>query len=191
MAARTPDATYEQWAKRLGELVKEGYAPPGTRVAAGEINATTALAAELRMAPNSFQPHIRQMRKRGFAVFWGGVATSAQIADKQPELSRAETHDAGFWKKKFTVLQRQLGEAEHMVEQLSGLRGVPFEVPRWLIDSRRDRRGKSVIGCLVSDIHMGEVITAEEIQGINAFSVDICRARLRRYFTAACTIGQR
>lgn len=190
MAARTPDATYEQWAKRIGELVKQGFAPPNAKVAAGEINATTALANEIGMKARSFRPHIAQMRKRGFAVFWGETATAAQVAVK-PELSRAEAHDAGFWKKKFSILQSQLGEAEHMVEQLSGLRGVPFEIPEWLVDSRRDRRGKSVIGCLLSDIHMGEVITAEEIHGINAFNVDICRARLRRYFTAACTIGQR
>jgi len=38
---------------------------------------------------------------------------------------------------------------------------------------------------------MGEVIEAEEINGINAFNPDICRDRLRRYFPATCEIGSR
>jgi hypothetical protein len=38
---------------------------------------------------------------------------------------------------------------------------------------------------------MGEVIEPDEILGVNRFDPDVCRARLRRYFEASCTIGRR
>lgn len=109
----------------------------------------------------------------------------------QPEVSRAEVRDAAFWRKKHTASEKELADAEHLVSELSGIRGLPFTIPDWILDTRTGRRGKSVIGALVSDIHMGEVISAEEILGINAFNPEICRQRLRRYFAAVCTIGQR
>lgn len=143
-------------------------------------------AKALGLDRNTYDNRLKRAVEAGL-VGVGAVANPEQV----PEMSRAEIHDAGFWKRKFAATVKELGEAEHMVEQLAGLRGIPFEIPEWLIDTRRDRRGKSVIGCLVSDVHMGEKIDAEEINGINAFGVEICRARLRRYFTAACTIGQR
>lgn len=114
-------------------------------------------------------------------------------APAKPEIgqSRAEIFDAAFWRKKHASLQKELAEAEHIAAELAGIRGLSINVPDWLVDTRQHKRGRSVIGCLVSDIHMGEVIDPEEINGINAFNPDICRERLRRYFSAAAEIGQR
>lgn len=113
------------------------------------------------------------------------------VQQSKPELSRADTFDAGFWKKKYQSLERELAEAEHLAAELAGVRGVAYEIPDWIIRAQSGPRGKSVIGALVSDVHMGEVIEAEEINGINAFNPDICRERLRRYFPATCEIGSR
>ena len=43
-----------------------------------------------------------------------------------------------------------------------------------------------MIGCLLSDIHMGQVMSAEEIQGLNAFNPEICVERLECDFQAVC-----
>lgn len=188
---RLTKADLEPLAKRLGELVATGYAPPGTTVAEGEINATTALARERGMKVSTLQKQVGMMRRLGLAVFWGQGGGQPQPAKSASEPTRAEVHDAGFWKVKCASLEKQMGEAEHLIAELSGLSGIPFTIPDWLLDTRTHRKGKSVIGCLLSDIHMGEVVSAEEILGLNAFDPDICRQRLRRYFTAACTIGQR
>ncbi len=188
MVARTERSILEGWAKRISELVQEGYAPPGDRVAAGEINAVTALARELDMKVSTLQKHVLTMKKTGLAAVWLGKGAKQ---GKVPELSRTEVRDATFWKKKHLAAERELAEAEHLVKELSGIRNIPFIIPDWLIDTRAGKRGKSVIGALLSDIHMGEVISAEEILGINAFDPDICRQRLRRYFEAVCIIGQR
>ncbi|TCU34160.1 hypothetical protein [Rhizobium azibense] len=190
MAPRTDKTVLEAWARRIGELVREGYASPGAHVAAGEINATTALARELGVHVSTLQKHVITMKKEGLSIIWGGNSASTK-SPPQPELTRSEAYDADFWRKKYNSLAKELGETEHLVSELSGIRGIPFTIPDWIMDTRTGKRGNSVVGCLLSDIHMGEVISAEEILGINAFNPGICRDRLRRYFSAVCTIGQR
>ena len=196
MSERTSDLVYEEWAKRLGQLVREGHQPPGKRTSEGERNATTILASEVGIGTGRMRHHVRTMIARGFGVFWGAgaapAAKTATVAEPEPEITPIERHDSSFWKKQAKALQKQLGAAEHLVEQLAGIRDVPYEVPDWIFaPDDGSRRGKSVIGCLLSDIHMGERIAAEEIQGINEFNPEICAVRLGRYFEAACTIGQR
>lgn len=106
-------------------------------------------------------------------------------------LTSRERFDASFWRKKANDAQRAADEAEHVAEQLAGIRGVQWSIPEWIMAAGDGDKGRSVIGCLVSDMHMGEVIDAEEMSGVNAFNPDICRERMRRYFEAACIVGKR
>lgn len=116
---------------------------------------------------------------------------SAPTPQEGTPQSRAERMDAGFWRKRSAGVERDLAAVEHRLEQIAGLRAMDFTVPDWIIRPGASRRGKSVIGCLVSDVHDGEVISANEINGINAFNPEICERRMHRYFSAVCTIGQR
>lgn len=120
----------------------------------------------------------------------GATLAPAPAADGAPPAPR-EVHDAAFWRRAATDARKEVARLGHLVEEMAGLRGVPVTVPNWLVSERQGRAGKSVVGCLVSDVHMGETIAAEEIGGINAFDPAICAARLRRYFTAACVVGAR
>lgn len=106
-------------------------------------------------------------------------------------LTSRERFDAAFWRKKATDAQRKADEAEHVAEQLAGLRGVEWSIPDWIMAAGDGDKGRSVVGCLVSDMHMGEVIDAAEMDGVNAFNPDICRERMKRYFEAACVVGKR
>lgn len=108
-----------------------------------------------------------------------------------PEMSGRERFDAAFWRKKAADAQKAADEAEHIAEQLAGVRNVSWSIPEWLVDASEGDKGRSVIGCLVSDMHMGEVIDATEMDGVNAFNPEICRERMRRYFEAACIVGKR
>lgn len=112
------------------------------------------------------------------------------VGSPAPEPSRVETRDASFWRSRAQILERDLADAEHMVEQLAGLHGMNVSVPEWLM-APEGPKGHSVVGCLVSDVHMGEVISADEVLGINAFDPAICEARLKRYFEAAVVVGDR
>lgn len=120
----------------------------------------------------------------------------ADMPARDPEvvvepLTSRERFDAAFWRKKANDAQRAADEAEHVAEQLAGIRGVEWSIPEWIMAAGDGDKGRSVIGCLVSDMHMGEVIDAEEMSGVNAFNPDICRERMRRYFEAACIVGKR
>lgn len=118
-------------------------------------------------------------------------AVPGQSAPPAPPPPAREVHDAAFWRKKATASERKVGELEHLVEQLSGVRDVPYQMPEYLPLAPSSGKSQSVVGCFWSDVHMGERIAADEIHGINAFDSDICRARLRRYTDAACNIGHR
>lgn len=109
-----------------------------------------------------------------------------------PEQARAERLGADFWRRKAKTAEQALAKSEHLAGELAGLRRQPWQIPEWLLaPPSPGERGRSVVGCLVTDIHMGEVIQPDEILGVNRFDPDVCRARLRRYFEASCTIGQR
>jgi len=119
-----------------------------------------------------------------------GILGSRPAPSAPPPPPAREVHDAAFWRKKANAVTRQIGELEHLVEQLGGIRDVPYQVPEYA-PVPSSTRAQSVVGCYWSDVHMGERIAADEIHGINAFDSEICRKRLRRYISAACNIGSR
>lgn len=169
--------------KAIEAAIEAGYAPPGQAVASGKIGALAYAADLLGMGRNTLSSwFIRSKIKFG-------EQEKPPAAEPEP-LSRSEIRDAAFWRARNAVLQKELDQAERMAEQLAGLRGMPVGRVEWALPEEK-RRGASVIGMLLSDVHMGEVINPEEIAGINAFDPDICRARVRRYFAAACHVGAR
>jgi hypothetical protein len=101
-----------------------------------------------------------------------------------------QLQDAVFWRRQASEATQARLHAEHLAEMLAGIRDAPVDIPEWPAAASHGA-GRSVVGCLLSDIHMGEVIDSEELLGINAFNVEVCRSRLRRYFDAACIIGKR
>lgn len=120
----------------------------------------------------------------------GRHAKHNQKPEAAPEPTRREVHDATFWRRKAANLGRELAAAELAAEELAGIRSMPVQVPDWLIPAVGNA-SRAVLGLLVSDVHAGEVVSSDEILGLNAYDPDICRRRLRRYFAAACTIGPR
>lgn len=189
MVAKLDHDQLEAMARRLGELVREGYVKPGSAARKGKINATTALARELDRCPTLIRAFVRRMIQCGLDRYWTGEVEAIEpIAKPQ---TRAEIFDAGFWKRKAQLLEKELAKVEHLASELAGIRGVPFQIPEWAIENSSGQRGQAVIGALVSDVHMGEKIDPEEINGVNAFDPDICRRRMRRYFSAVCEIGLR
>lgn len=139
----------------------------------------TLVARDMGLRPNSVQDVARALRDKPRIE-----------PPPQPE-TRVERFDAEFWRRKAKEMERSLGEAEHLAEQLAGLRNAAWQIPEWIAPADDGEVGRSVVGCLLSDTHMGEVIEPDEINGVNAFNPDICRDRLKRYFDAACVIGKR
>ena len=111
--------------------------------------------------------------------------------DKKPHEVRREARDSRFWKKRFQDAEKHLAESEALIAELSGVRDVEATTPQWILERGGSNTASSVVGLLLTDIHAGEVIDKDELLGINGFNIDVCRARLRRLFRAACEIPQR
>ncbi len=123
----------------------------------------------LNISRSALQHRVRAAHRRGI------------FPPEQPEpvieveIPRRETFDADFWRRKHSAIEKQLAEAEHLVEQLSGLRAIDYQIPEWIIDTRHTVLGKSVIGCLLSDTEVKETVRVYLACGRNATET----ARLR------------
>ncbi|MFT0892970.1 winged helix-turn-helix domain-containing protein [Pseudochelatococcus sp. G4_1912] len=148
----------------------------------GRYNAK-AIAHELGISVSTAHRRIKRLKGNKSKVM------NAPIPDS-PE-ARRELRDAEFWRKRATVLQSSLADAEALVGELAGIRDVPVSTPEWMMSKTTGKKARSVVGLLLTDVHAGEVIDADELMGINGYNVDICRRRLRRLFAAACEVPQR
>lgn len=118
-----------------------------------------------------------------------GETTPLPVVPPAPPEPR-EVRDAAFWRRKAVQAEKDRDEAEHLAAQLAGVREVPTLPPVWGVGPDT-AQGRSIIIAHTSDLHAGEKIDANEIGGLNGYSTDIARDRMRRYFEAVCTIGPR
>jgi hypothetical protein len=85
-----------------------------------------------------------------------------------------------------TKLERELREAneqagiQQYVRTLLGTVKIDREVPKWVDAPPRDAdSGPGVPTLFLSDLHWGEVVRPEELNGANEFNLEIARRRLR------------
>lgn len=114
-----------------------------------------------------------------------------EAPEPAPEVSEAEVRrearDSAFWQGRAREMEKEVAALEHLLREVSGLAATPTAPPVWLTEaSTRDSR--SIIIAHTSDLHMGEVIRAPEVGGVNAYDPEVARERMRRFFNAACTI---
>jgi hypothetical protein len=125
------------------------------------------------------------------AIIRGMYKPEQPKPSERPSLGPSEVQDAAFWRRRYQEEHKRAVEAQRLAEHLAGIRNADFQIPEWIMKTGEGRRGKSVIGLLISDVHLGEVIKPGEVAGVNEFNVDVCIKRMERYFEAACTVGQR
>jgi hypothetical protein len=118
----------------------------------------------------------------------GPVAAQPAVQPLPP--APLEVRDAAFWRQRALAAEKDRDAAQHLAEKLAGVREVPILPQSWP-DRADSTSGRSIIIAHTSDLHVGECIDADEIQGLNGFSTAICRDRMRRYFDAVCAIGPR
>jgi len=126
---------------------------------------------------------------------YGGGMEEADIEAPEVEaqpLAPAERHDADFWRKKYTAAQKEADALHHLVDQLCGVSYEGVRAPSWAMKAGKERgKTRSVPLALVSDVHYEEVISPDEILGINGFNPGICQRRMHTYFSAFCDLGSR
>jgi hypothetical protein len=118
------------------------------------------------------------------------LAAPPAEAPKDPATVRREVRDAAFWQKRCRATERELADAEHKVAELGGVVGQDTRPVDWLLPDP-GRPGRAVACCLVTDIHAGEVVSADETLNLGRYDLATAQARLRRYFGAAVEISGR
>lgn len=171
--------------------LKLGYLPKG--VTGSKSSAVEAAAGALGISGPAMHSRLRTAERNGVHVNWKlYVAPTVEAAPTiEPKLMRSEARNTDYWRGQAKSLEKDLEKVEHALEELAGLRDLMIAPPKWLAPKRDRLRNSSVICMNISDVHAGEVIDPDEILGINAFNVEICRKRLRRLFAATCEIGTR
>lgn len=104
--------------------------------------------------------------------------------------NQRELKDAEFWRRKYNAAEKTRLELEQLSEQLAGIRNLRADPVPWgpLVPSTQAR---SIIIAHTSDLHMGEVIDAKEVDGLNSYNPDVASARMERYFRTVCEVGKR
>jgi hypothetical protein len=110
---------------------------------------------------------------------------------KDTSLTPAERRDAEFWRKRYESERKGKLDVEHLLNEVSGVVGQRVVPPQWLMPSIGGPKKRSVIGLLLTDLHVGEVVDPDEISGLNAYNPEIFQQRIRRYIMAACEVGVR
>lgn len=195
MVARMDKAILETWAKRLGELVRDGYAPPGAHVASGEINATTALAIELGMKTSTLQKHVLTMKRTGLSIFWGGDAAKATAVKPVVEVTaddrireRRLEQEVSSLKKREKVLLDQVIALQNTRSNVMGLADA-LEAPEFIEPAKGSKKGGKRSAILhISDVHCGEHVDLYEMDGLNSYDADICRSRMHRLFQKTASL---
>jgi hypothetical protein len=88
---------------------------------------------------------------------------------KELEEARGEQNTA-------RVMREYLGSARQQTEEL--------ELPKWLHEPKASKH-PGVPKLMLSDLHWGEVVVASQIGGVNAYSLEIARRRLRQVIETA------
>lgn len=105
--------------------------------------------------------------------------------------TRREAHDSGFWRRRYKTASDELASVELMLEEVGGLRSEHVRPAKWLMPKPGSKKSRSVVTMLFTDLHMGEVISSDEILGLNAYDPGIAALRAQRFFQAACEVGPR
>lgn len=104
---------------------------------------------------------------------------AADRGKAEAPLSPAERRDAEFWRRRYQNTAKDLDETRHALREVAGLAARPIRPPGWILP--RPGKIQNAVGLLhLSDLHVGEVVRPEEVNGYNEYSIDIFRRRLRR-----------
>lgn len=88
------------------------------------------------------------------------------------------------------ILLRRVADAEDIRAGVLGLTEQPL-IPRVILPSRDGISGGRTVILHLSDVHYGEVVRLDEMDGLNRYDAAVARARLDRFFARATELMTR
>ena len=144
-----------------------------------------AAAGALGMKRSTFRDRLARLMPETKA------APNAPREASKPEdpvaFRRLRDENSGL-KARLADLERRVIEAEDIRSSVLGLMDTPLK-PRLVIPTRGSRAGggRSVILHL-TDVHYGETVDIDEMDGVNSYGAKIARARIGRFFARAASL---
>jgi hypothetical protein len=130
-------------------------------------------------------------RRFGLAVDWSKFKAPASAEDAE---SKFDPVDQRRYKDEISELrlalrtsQRRAIEAENLRAGVLGLSKLPRIPVRFSAPDRKSAGNETVV-LFLSDLHWGESVSLEAMDGLNSYSVDIARARLGRWTHSVCDL---
>lgn len=84
-------------------------------------------------------------------------------------------------------LEEELAMTRH---ELTLYTDMPQRRPDWLKSKKASKEHRGTLVAFLSDVHAGEVVKPEEMDGYNAYDLDICEQRLKRFFERTMTVSR-
>lgn len=140
--------------------------------------AATQIAAMVGVSSDTAQTMRRELKRMGGA----SPALAAEA-----ETSPAEIRNSDFWRRRAKEAEKRADDAEHALGEMAGIASRTPIIPDWTLPTP-GTMGKSVGLIHLSDLHVGEVVRAEEIGGYNQYDPETFRRRIRRMIAASIEI---
>jgi hypothetical protein len=166
-------AVYEQ-------AVSEGYVPRGQHVGTGKRTAIAEAASRLGIKIETAKRWLNE-------ALLANIPASHAITPS-PAVLRTEKSQSDYWRAKAKALEDDLTRLEADFRLSTGILARPVAPPKWSVPAKPGKKGRVAGLLLVSDLHNGEVVRADEVHGANEYNPSIFRDRIRRLFAAAVEI---
>ncbi len=113
------------------------------------------------------------------------AAVTAEQLARDAELARLRAELAGV-KGRYKAALSQIDRERERADAMASLRGIEGKPPQ-ARPAKAGKRHQATMVALLSDIHCEETVRPETVNGLNAFDLDVCDARLaehaQRFFT--------
>lgn len=169
-------------------LTHEEHAEVRRRLAAGEV--PTKIAEAMGCSRKAVW-NIRKMMLAASAVIPDAPNSTRKAAEASPadpvEVARLKSHLAILKGENKELLDRAR-RAEDLRAGLFGLTEAPPEPVAFRTPEGGNPSAETIV-LFLSDLHWGERVTIEEMDGLNSYNLDIARARLGRYFQTVADLA--
>ncbi|GLS29976.1 hypothetical protein SAMN04488498_104319 [Mesorhizobium albiziae] len=196
-----PKGELKAFAERIRDAIVAGYAPPGTNPGAGQTTALRIAEKAAGLTKNKADVRLRGIRRAGLdtlwrdaAVAWSKAKTTNAAApvtpptiDERLRERRLEREVADLKTERKGLLDRIIAAEDLRATVFDLARAI--EAPAVIAPISGGKRGGRRSAILhISDVHCGEAVDLYEMDGLNSYNLDICRARLERLFQKTASL---
>jgi hypothetical protein len=189
---------YQKQALEYAALVDEGFIPSFDRIAInnGKRSAHVEAAARWGMTVRGVQYRLDAIRRAGFSHIIDAAVerynerrateplapkTFAKVELDPLDEHRLEREVKRLRAEKQELLERLVDQDDLRTEVMGLARAI--EAPEYIPPQSGTAKGGKRSAILhISDVHAGEDVSLHEMDGLNSYNGEICRARMRRLF---------